>query len=169
MVHSLFLISFYLPLTYPSTPTHTPTHTHILSIVTPVQWRSFSAHNTQHAQDEMRVSVQLREAINHTLQRTTADLEAQWRATNYAFRKRLHEMEQTRQELEWQRKNVSPISFFSSSPQPPPTWASFDICLSFSAPLVSFPASHTPGCGRLGMRLVYPPLSSSLLPTSRPI
>ena len=159
----MFLISFYLPLTYPSPP---PTPTHIVSIVTPVQWRSFSAHNTQHAQDEMRVSVQLREAINHTLQRTTADLEAQWRATNYAFRKRLHEMEQTRQELEWQRKNVSPISFFSSSPQPPPTWASFDICLSFSAPLVSFPASHTPGCGRLGTRLVYPSLSSSLPPTS---
>lgn len=55
----------------------------------------------------MQGSVRLREAINHTLRQTTTDLETQWTATNYAFRKRLHEMEQARRELEWQKKNVS--------------------------------------------------------------
>ena len=38
---------------------------------------------------------------------TTDDLERQWTATNYAFRKRVHELQLTKQELEWQRDNVS--------------------------------------------------------------
>ena len=38
---------------------------------------------------------------------TTSALEAQWTATNYALRKRLHEMEQAKHELEWQKDNVS--------------------------------------------------------------
>ena len=83
----------------------------------------------------MRVSVQLREAINHTLQQTTADLEAQWRATNYAFRKRLHEMEQARQELEWQQKNVSPNSSHLGT-------TLMSVSHLVRTPLASFPASH---------------------------
>ena len=85
----------------------------------------------------MRVSVQLREAINHTLQQTTADLEAQWRATNYAFRKRLHEMEQARQELEWQRKNVSPNPFSPLPLNPLPPGHSL-VSVSHLVPLQSF-------------------------------
>ena len=37
---------------------------------------------------------------------TTSDLQAQWTATNYAFRKRIHEMEQAVRELEWQKANT---------------------------------------------------------------
>ena len=54
----------------------------------------------------MQNSVRLREAMYHTLRQTHADLEAQWTATHYAFRKRNHEVEQTKNELEWQQKNV---------------------------------------------------------------
>ena len=38
---------------------------------------------------------------------TCSVLESQWIATDYAIRKRLHEMEQATHELEWQKKNVS--------------------------------------------------------------
>ena len=44
------------------------------------------------------------------LPQTTSVLECQWTATNYALRKRLHEMEQAQNELEWQKKNVSNYS-----------------------------------------------------------
>lgn len=75
-------------------------------IVTPAQWESFSTHNTARAESEMRSSTHLREATNQSIQQTTTDLEAQWTATAYAFRRRLHEMEQARQELLWQQKNT---------------------------------------------------------------
>ena len=77
------------------------------SIVTPNQWDSFSTHNTARAETEIRTSVRLREAMNHTIRQTTSDLQAQWAATNFAFRKRIHEMEHAKHELEWQQKNVS--------------------------------------------------------------
>ena len=38
---------------------------------------------------------------------TSNQLEAQWRATDYAFRKRLHETELAKNELEWKKENVS--------------------------------------------------------------
>ena len=46
----------------------------------------------------------------YVLLQTTSVLEGQWTATNYAVRKRLHEMEQAQNELEWQKKNVSVCS-----------------------------------------------------------
>ena len=55
----------------------------------------------------MKTSVGLRESINQTIQQTGQTLEAQWTATSYALRKRIHEMEQTKLELEWQKENVS--------------------------------------------------------------
>lgn len=55
----------------------------------------------------MQASTRLREAIHHTLQQTDNDLEAQKIATEYAFRRRIHEFERARDELEWQKKNVS--------------------------------------------------------------
>ena len=81
------------------------------SIVTPDQWESFSAHNTAKAEEEMKMSARLRDVINQTIQQTCNDLEAQWTATNYAFRRRIHELEQAKQELEWQQKNVSQYKF----------------------------------------------------------
>ncbi len=55
----------------------------------------------------MKTSVKLRESINATIHQTGVNLEAQWMATNSAFRKRIHETVQTKHELEWQQKNVS--------------------------------------------------------------
>ena len=45
--------------------------------------------------------------MSETVRQTNADLEAQWNTTHYAFRKRKHEVEQTKKELEWQKKSVS--------------------------------------------------------------
>jgi len=38
--------------------------------------------------------------------KTRNDLDAQHRATNYCYRKRIHETEQAKNELEWQKKNT---------------------------------------------------------------
>merc|ERR1712180_254196 len=53
-----------------------------------------------------KASKRLREAIFATLERTANDLEAQRRATEYEFRKRIHESEQAKNELEWQQKQT---------------------------------------------------------------
>jgi tektin-2 len=74
---------------------------------TPQQWEDFSRYNKERAEAEMAASTRLREAIHHTLQQTENDLEAQKIATEYAFRRRIHEFERARDELEWQKKNVS--------------------------------------------------------------
>ena len=75
-------------------------------IVNPEQWCSFSAHNSASAKDEIQNSTSLRELIYQTIKQTNSDLVAQWTATNYALRKRLHQIEQIKQELEWQLKNT---------------------------------------------------------------
>ena len=122
--------------------------------MTPVTWENFSTYNTLKAQEEMKTSVKLREAMYHAIQQvsfftynvdtcmymhtftntdmhththththtedscylaiwhtpcipqTNNDLETQWRATDYAFRRRIHEIEEAKNELEWQKKNV---------------------------------------------------------------
>jgi len=73
---------------------------------TPQQWEDFSRYNKERAEAEMRSSSRLREAIHHTLQQTDNDLDAQKQATEYAFRKRIHEFERAKDELEWQKKNT---------------------------------------------------------------
>ncbi|KAK3607528.1 hypothetical protein CHS0354_025781 [Potamilus streckersoni] len=73
---------------------------------TPMQWEDFSRYNKERAEAEMKASTRLREAIHHTLQQTENDLEAQRLATEYAFRKRIHEFERAKDELEWQKKNT---------------------------------------------------------------
>lgn len=83
-----------------------PTRT-IKGSVTPETWDSFSNYNKLRAEAEMKASRHLREAIFATLQQTANDLEAQRKASEYAFRKRTHESEQAKSELEWQQKNVS--------------------------------------------------------------
>jgi len=54
----------------------------------------------------MRSSTRLREAIHATLQKTANDVEAQKKATEYSYRKRIHEFERAKNELEWQKKNT---------------------------------------------------------------
>ena len=83
-----------------------PTRT-VKGSVTPETWDSFSNYNKLRAEAEMKASKHLREAIFATLQQTANDLEAQRQASEYAFRKRIHETNQARSELEWQQKNVS--------------------------------------------------------------
>jgi tektin-2 len=75
-------------------------------IVTVDTWDAFSAHNKGKADDEVKTSIHLREAMNQIVLQTTSDLEAQWTATSYAFRKRIHETEQAVRELDWQMKNT---------------------------------------------------------------
>ncbi|XP_041347071.1 LOW QUALITY PROTEIN: tektin-B1-like, partial [Gigantopelta aegis] len=74
---------------------------------TPQQWEDFSRYNKDRADAEMKASNNLRKAIHHTLQQTDNDLEAQRIAMEYALRKRIHKFERVKDELEWQKKNVS--------------------------------------------------------------
>lgn len=74
--------------------------------VTPQNWEDFSRYNKERADAEMKASTTLREAIHHTLTKTENDLEAQKAATEYAYRKRIHETEQAKDELEWQKANL---------------------------------------------------------------
>ena len=83
-----------------------PTRT-VKGSVTPETWNAFSQYNKHKGEAEMKASQRLREAIFATLEKTTNDLNAQHRATNYEYRKRVHETEQAKNELEWQKKNVS--------------------------------------------------------------
>ncbi len=58
----------------------------------------------------MYESVRHRESIFHTIGQSSADLESQGKASEYALRKRLNELERSLKELEWQKKQV----FFNS-------------------------------------------------------
>ncbi|XP_067862632.1 tektin-2 [Heptranchias perlo] len=73
---------------------------------TPQQWDQFSRYNKDRAEAEMKASTQLREAISATIKYTDNEVEAQRVATDFAFRKRIHEFEQALNELRWQEKNI---------------------------------------------------------------
>ena len=55
----------------------------------------------------MEASRRLREAIHHTLQQTDNDLKAQQTNSDYALRKRMHEMKRAIEELNWQKAQVT--------------------------------------------------------------
>ncbi|XP_071836236.1 tektin-B1-like [Apostichopus japonicus] len=74
--------------------------------VTPQTWEDFSRYNKDRADTEMRASQRLREAIHSTVAQTDNDLEAQRQATEFALRKRIHEMERAKDEDEWQKQNT---------------------------------------------------------------
>jgi len=73
---------------------------------TPQTWEDFSRYNKDRADAEMRSSQRLREAIHSTVAQTDNDLEAQRQATEFALRKRIHEMKRAKDEDEWQKKNT---------------------------------------------------------------
>lgn len=75
--------------------------------VTPETWDAHSQYNKLRAESEMKAAERLREAIFATLEKTSNDLEAQRRATEYSYRKRIHETKQAQNELQWQQRNVS--------------------------------------------------------------
>ncbi|ELW65984.1 Tektin-2 [Tupaia chinensis] len=83
-------------------PTRVPDGTTTLQ-----QWDDFSQFNKNRAEAEMKAALELREAIALTITETNNELEAQRVATEFAFRKRLREMEKVYSELKWQEKNVS--------------------------------------------------------------
>ncbi|XP_033693937.2 tektin-2 [Tursiops truncatus] len=70
------------------------------------QWDDYSQFNKNRAEAEMKESIELREAIALTIAKTNNELEAQRVATEFAFRKRLWEMEKVYSELKWQEKNT---------------------------------------------------------------
>ncbi|XP_006748548.1 tektin-2 isoform X2 [Mirounga angustirostris] len=70
------------------------------------QWDDFSQFNKNLAETEMKAAVELREAMALTIAETNNELEAQRVATDFAFRKRLREMEKVYSELRWQEKNT---------------------------------------------------------------
>ncbi|XP_054427526.1 tektin-2 [Pteronotus mesoamericanus] len=70
------------------------------------QWDDFSRLNKNRAEAEMKEATELREAIALTIAETNNELEAQRVATEFAFRKRLWEMEKVYSELKWQEKNT---------------------------------------------------------------
>jgi len=54
----------------------------------------------------MANSRRLREANHHVIQQTDNDLATQHAATDYALRKRVHELERALDELRWQKQQV---------------------------------------------------------------
>ncbi|XP_024594653.1 tektin-2 [Neophocaena asiaeorientalis asiaeorientalis] len=70
------------------------------------QWDDRSQFNKNRAEAEMKGAIELREAIALTIAKTNNELEAQRVATEFAFRKRLWEMEKVYSELKWQEKNT---------------------------------------------------------------
>ncbi|XP_006777366.1 PREDICTED: tektin-2 [Myotis davidii] len=70
------------------------------------EWDEVSRFNKNRAEAEMKEATDLREAIALTIAKTNNELEAQRVATEFAFRKRLREMEKIYSELKWQEKNT---------------------------------------------------------------
>lgn len=73
---------------------------------TPQNWEDFSRYNKDRAEAQMAASRALREASHHTLQQTDNDLQSQDTATNYALRKRMHEMKRALNELKNQKEQT---------------------------------------------------------------
>lgn len=61
----------------------------------------------------MSASTRLRENIQQTMAQSASDLDSQKNATEFAMRKRIHETEQAKTELLWQKKNVNIVCFSS--------------------------------------------------------
>lgn len=70
------------------------------------EWDDFTRFNKNRADAEMKAGIELREAIALAIAQTNNELEAQRVATEFAFRKRLREMESFYSELKWQEKNT---------------------------------------------------------------
>lgn len=74
--------------------------------MTPQQWLAFSKYNKDRSDAEMETSKRLRENIQQLIAQSNSDLDSQKNSTEYAMRKRIHETEQAKDELMWQKKNV---------------------------------------------------------------
>ncbi|XP_042750163.1 tektin-2 isoform X2 [Lagopus leucura] len=70
------------------------------------EWEQNSQYNKDHAEEEMKASTKLREAIVLSIAQTNNELEAQRVATEFALRKRIRDMERAYDELKWQEQNT---------------------------------------------------------------
>ncbi|XP_065600864.1 tektin-2 [Cyrtonyx montezumae] len=70
------------------------------------EWEQNSQHNKDHAEEEMKASTKLREAIVLAIAQTDNELEAQSAATDFALRKRIRDVERAYDELKWQEQNT---------------------------------------------------------------
>ncbi|KAM9035227.1 tektin-2 [Sarcophilus harrisii] len=70
------------------------------------QWDDFSQYNKEQAEAERKASADLREATALTIAETNNELEAQRVATEFAFRKRMREIEKALNGLKWQEKST---------------------------------------------------------------
>ncbi|NXP03013.1 TEKT2 protein, partial [Thinocorus orbignyianus] len=74
--------------------------------VTVDEWERYSQCNKERAEAEMKASTLLREATQLTIAQTNNELEAQRVATEFAFRKRIRDLDRAYDELKWQEKNT---------------------------------------------------------------
>ncbi|XP_072466157.1 tektin-2 [Notamacropus eugenii] len=70
------------------------------------QWDDYSQYIKDRAEAERKASTDLREATALTIAETNNELEAQRVATEYAFRKRIREIERYLSQLRWQEKKT---------------------------------------------------------------
>ena len=80
--------------------------------MTPQQWLAFSKYNKDRSDAEMETSKRLRENIEQLIAQSNSDMDSQKNSTEYAMRKRIHETEQAKDELMWQKKNVNNVNDF---------------------------------------------------------
>ncbi|KAK2518569.1 Tekt2 [Columba guinea] len=69
-------------------------------------WEQNSQGNKENAEAEMKASTKLREETALTIAQTNNALEAQRVATEFAFRKRIRDLERAYDELKWQEQNT---------------------------------------------------------------
>ncbi|KFQ27546.1 Tektin-2, partial [Merops nubicus] len=82
-------------------PTRVPNGSTVLS-----EWEQNSQCNKEHAEEEMKASAKLREVTALAIAQTNNKLEAQRVATEFAFRKRIRDLERAYDELKWQEQNT---------------------------------------------------------------
>jgi len=75
-------------------------------MMTPQAWEEQSRYNKLRADNELAVSVKLRESMLLTIDQTYNDVRAQREVTDFAMRKRLHEMSKTADDLQHQRQKI---------------------------------------------------------------
>ncbi|XP_060948970.1 tektin-2 [Limanda limanda] len=73
---------------------------------TPQEWGQFSQYNVLQAQEAMQLSQHMREDTSLTRAQLQNELAVQWRATEFVLRKRNHDEEQARDQLQWQIQNT---------------------------------------------------------------
>ncbi|XP_072303284.1 tektin-2 [Eucyclogobius newberryi] len=73
---------------------------------TPEEWLQFSQYNVALAEEAMHLSQQMREEMKLTRAQLQNELDKQRHATEFALRKRTHQEDQARDELQWQIRNM---------------------------------------------------------------